>query len=154
MAISPSCTLHFSLSLSLSPLLSLSPHPILSLPLSPPLRAGCVIQSERKYCGGQIKWWTAAKIIPRVPHCYCSTGGKNAEVLPLRETKCMLARTSVCRAWKSDREREQRKQRLLDRQGGFFTLAERREKQNVVKEGECKMMGGLQENNNEWRGRE
>ena len=33
-------------------------------------------------------------------------------------------------------------------------MAERREKQNVVKEGECKMMGGLQENNNESRGRQ
>lgn len=65
MATSPCSTLNFSLSLPL--------YFILSLPLSPPTRTGYVSQWERKYCGEQIKWCMAAKIIPRVPHCYCLT---------------------------------------------------------------------------------
>lgn len=71
-ATSPFSTLNFSLTLAhASHSLSNSLLPCLS---RPPSRAGCVSRWERKYCGEQIKWWTAAKIILRVPRCYCLTG--------------------------------------------------------------------------------
>lgn len=52
----------------------------------------------------------------------------------------LLVCVSVCVCLQSmkKRSKEKRKQRLLERQGGFFILAEGREKQNVLKEGECK----------------
>lgn len=100
---------YVSLLLSLFPPslpLFLSPILYFPLPRSPGSAPGYVSQSSRKYCGGQIKWWTTAKIIPRVPHCYCFTGGGEC-----RGTSSSLC---VCRAWKRDWKSKDSKNRWTD----------------------------------------
>lgn len=85
-------------------------------------------QGERKFCGDQIKRWMAAKIIPRVPHCYCFTKGKkNVALLPLLNgCVCARARAGVeVRSQGMKKKRDGRsggkKETWMD-EGAFFSL--------------------------------